>query len=214
MTGLNPPTRGRPRINPLPLPQAVSVIQDDDDLSSLVDAPDEAPSERMQARPAMREEDSRARAARRALEIRDHLRGDEAPEALWEFDLPAGIVPDGWVYEWKTYEVYGARNLTHEVELAQSGWDAIPASRHPEMMPQGGDYKTIDRKGQRLMEIPKEIYSARKLQEQREARKQVSDKEESLGATPDGQMQRQKSNGESLVKIGKGYEPIQIPEIV
>ena len=50
--------------------------------------------ERPSMRPAMPEEDPRARAAARAAQLRDHV-GD-LDEGTDEFYIPPSMVPDGW----------------------------------------------------------------------------------------------------------------------
>ena len=129
-------------------------------------------------------EDPRARAARRASELRDH-RG-EWTEGQDSFAIDPRIIPDGWSYEWKVQSVLGARTASKEIEQMRSGWEPVPASRHPELMPRGWTGSCIERDGQMLMERPKEITDEAKERDIYNARKQVRDKEQQIMAAPAG----------------------------
>lgn len=157
-----------------------------------------------------REEDSRTRAARRALELKEHL-GGSMDEGTDKFYIDPKTIPDGWSYEWKTLAVLGKENPSYQVAVAQRGWEAVPRSRHPEMMP--GNYRgeTIEREGMILMERPLEITKEVQAAEYRKARGQVKGKEEQLGMSPSGQFERS-NKGDSMVKVNKSYESIKIPE--
>jgi len=167
-------------------------------------------------RPQMRpeatsvEESPRDRAARKAAELRAHRNG-EMDDGTDEFFVEPGIIPDGWTYEWKTKTILGAEDPAHQVKLARDGWEAVPASRHPEMMPAGYKGVEITRKGMVLMERPSEITEEVRTLELRRARLQVRAKEEQLSAAPAGHFERS-NKGNELSKIKKGYEAMPIPE--
>ena len=170
-----------------------------------------------QVRPAMRpgtgpveEESPRERAARKAAELRAHRNGD-LDDGTDEFFVEPGIIPDGWTYEWKTKTVLGAEDPAHQVKLARDGWEAVPASRHPDMMPAGYKGVEITRKGMVLMERPSEITDEVRQMENRRARLQVRAKEEQLAAAPAGHFERS-NKGNDLAKVKKGYEAMPIPE--
>tara|TARA_R110000868_G_scaffold87298_8_gene244319 strand:- start:1257 stop:1814 length:558 start_codon:yes stop_codon:yes gene_type:complete len=175
----------------------------------LAEAMNEAPNEA--PRPAMREElrseSSQDRAARRAAELRGHL--GEMDEGTDKFYVPPDIIPDGWTYEWKRMTIYNQADPSHQVQLARMGWEAVPTSRHPEMMPMSGDHPYIARDGMILMERPTEIVNEARAASLREARMQVRHKEEQIAGTPDGTMTR--DHARVKPKISKGYEPIPIP---
>jgi hypothetical protein len=154
------------------------------------------------------EEDPVARAARRAAELRSH---DDMTETTDEYFIEPGIIPQGWSYEWKRKTVLGAEDPAHQVALARRGWEIVPASRHPEMMPLGYTGVEITRKGMVLMERPLEITEEVRAAELRKARLQVRAKEEQLTAAPQGQFERS-NKGNDLVKVKKGYEAMPIPE--
>jgi len=155
-------------------------------------------------------ENPRDRAARRAAELREH-RG-AMDEGTDEFYIPLDIIPDGWDYEWKRKLLLGQEDPAYQVQLARNGWEAVPADRHPEMMPSTGNFAVIERKGMILMERPKEITDEVRAADLRRARQQVRQKEEQLNSAPDGTLQRKKSDGSSLASVKKSYEAIPIPE--
>lgn len=160
------------------------------------------------SRPAVREDDPRARAKKRAEELRAHL-GD-IDEGTDDFYVDAESIPDGWTYEWKRHTVYGQEDPAYQVQLAREGWAPVPASRHPAMMPAGFKEAVILRKGCILMECPTEIVMERRSIELRKARDQVRHKEAQIAGTPEGTMTRDHARVKPSIK--KGYEPIPIPD--
>ena len=159
-------------------------------------------------RPAMRDEDPRTAAKRRADEIRGHLGGlDEGTD---EFYIDPAAIPDGWTYEWKRNLTMGAEDPSYQVALRRSGWAPVPASRHPEMMPSGETSAIVSRKGMILMERPTEIVEERRAIEKKRAQDQVRAKEAQLSGTPDGTLTR--DDPRVKPKIKKSFEPMQIPE--
>ena len=156
-------------------------------------------------RPSLREESTRDAAKRRAAELRAH--SSEVTDASSDkFYIPPEAIPDGWHYEFKMHTVYGQENPTYQIQLAREGWTAVPASRHPEMMPLGSTEQTILRDGLILMECPSEIVEERRASELRKARMQVRVKEQQLSGAPDGHFERNKP------QIKKAYSPVEIPE--
>ena len=137
----------------------------------------------------VKSDDPRARAERRAAEIKAN-RGDVDLDSIDEFYIDASIIPDGWSYEWKRHTLLGREDPSYQVSLARAGWEAVPANRHPEMMPVGSNSQTIERKGMILMELPKEISDERRARERRKAVDQVRAKEAQLSGTPDGTLTR------------------------
>lgn len=168
-----------------------------------------APS-RPEKRPTMREEDPRARAARRAAELRDHHNGD-MDDGVDEFYIDPADIPEGWSYEWKRRTVLGAEDPAYQVALARAGWEPVPTSRHPSYMPMGGDYPFIERKGMILMERPLEITEDARNAELRKARMQVRQKEAQLNSAESGHFERTNKD-QSLVKVKKSYESIPVPD--
>ena len=66
--------------------------------------------------------------------------------------------PDGWDYQWKRRSVYNQEDPAYQVELARQGWEAVPLSRHSEMMPRGWSGQTIEVEGMTLMERPADLH--------------------------------------------------------
>jgi len=210
-TLVRPARRGRPvRVKPAaPQSQAEAVFGDIqvNTAPAVPEAPVAAP-ERPAMRPTMREEDPRARAARRAAELRGHL-GD-LDEGTDEFYIDPDSVPDGWSYEWKRKTVFGAEDPAYSVAVARRGWEAVPADRHPEMMPRGMTAATIERKGMVLMERPKEITNEVRDNDKRAARRAIQAKEEQLRNAPQGQFER--DHPQVRPRLNKSYEPMPVPD--
>lgn len=160
------------------------------------------------ARQAAREEDPRMRAAARAEEIRKHRSGQNLDE-LDRFKIETSVIPDGWTYEWKRRTLLGKEDPAYQVELARQGWESVPLSRHPEMMPPDWAHGTIERDGMILMERPSELTSEARDVELRRAKNQVRAKEQQLGSAPDGQFGRDHQQVRPSIK--KGYEPMPVP---
>ena len=160
--------------------------------------------------PKPREEDPRVRAARRAMELREQASSDD-DDGVDKFYIDPKLIPDGWSYEWKTYTVLGKENPSYQVAMAHMGWEAVPRSRHPELMPINYQGETIEREGMILMERPLEITQEAKARDLRLARAQVRGKEEQLGGAPAGQFERD-NKGAPLVNVKKSFENIPIPK--
>ena len=156
-----------------------------------------------------REEDPRTRAARRAMELREHL--GSMDDGVDKFYIDPKIIPDGWSYEWKRHTLLGKEDPSYEVAVAQKGWEPVPRSRHAFMMPDNYRGETIEREGMILMERPQEITDEAKAIELRKAKTQVRDKEIQLGAAPAGQFERG-THPNTQPRINKTFEAIPIPE--
>ena len=158
---------------------------------------------------AAKDEDPRARAERRAAEIKAN-RGDVDLDSIDEFYIDPAIIPDGWSYEWKRHTLLGREDPSYQVSLARAGWEAVPAKRHPEMMPLNSTAIIIERKGMILMERPQSLTNEARDVELRRARNQVRAKEQQLASTPDGTMTRDHARVRPNVK--KSFEPMPVPE--
>lgn len=167
-------------------------------------------STRPDPRRDMRPEDSRARAEARAAELLDH--GVMDAQTNDDFAVDPRLVPDGWSYEWKRRTVLNQEDPAYQVSLAQGGWEAVPADRHPELMPEGWTGKVIDRKGMVLMERPAKITEMVRKRDHRNALEPVIAMEEKLAGVQPGQFERKGAKGESMVKVGRSYEPMQVPD--
>jgi len=163
---------------------------------------------REEKRAAPREEDPRARAERRAAEIRQHLKGDSS-EGVDRFYIDPAVIPDGWSYEWKRKTIWGKEDPAHEVELMRKGWEPVPATRHPEMMPKG-NWQTIERDGMILMERPKVLTDDAHNANLKNARLQVRAKEAQLNQAPDGTFDRDDPRVKPSIK--KSFQAMPISE--
>lgn len=159
--------------------------------------------------PKPREEDPRARAARRALELREQTSSDD--DGVDKFYIDPKAIPDGWSYEWKSFTVLGKENPSYQVAMAHKGWESVPRTRHPHMMPHNYQGETIEREGMILMERPLEITQEAKARDLRIARSQVRGKEEQLGGSAPGTFDRD-NKGQPLVNVKKSFEHMKIPE--
>lgn len=198
--------RGRPpkvRVDPAVEAERAEITEK---LSQIAMSRADFESERPAMRPPMRSEDPRAAAARRAAEIRGHI--GTLDEGTDSFACPPA--PEGWTYEWKRKTVLGQEDPAYQVHLARTGWEPVPTSMHPEMMPGQGNFPNIERKGMALMMRPASITEEVREIENRKARSQVRAKEQQLNNAPDGTFERNNKDS-SLAKIKKSYESIPVP---
>ena len=143
------------------------------------------------------------RAKKRLLEIREGMPdGGENRDKFW-----APLPPSGWDYQWKRKLIYGMEDPSYQVELARNGWDPVPLSRHPEMMPKGWTGTTIEVDGQVLMERPMVLTQEARLRESRAARESVLTKEAQLRDTRKGDLGKREVNA-----FSKSREAIAIPD--
>lgn len=181
--------RGRPPKGLFQKRPAEQSVHSEPDISDNVALTEnEAASEAASFRAPMRDDDPRARAKKRADQLRGHL--GEVVDGTDEFYIDPSVIPADWSYQWKRHTIYGAEDPAYQVALARAGWTPVPTSRHPDMMPHDGASQIITRKGCILMEIPKEIEDERRDAELRKAKLQVRHKEAQLSGTPDGTMER------------------------
>jgi hypothetical protein len=158
-------------------------------------------------RSEMRDESPVERAKRRAAEIKQHG-AFSIEDNIDKFYINPDDVPEGWSYEWKRLTLLGKEDPSYQVNLARTGWEAVPAERHPSYMPEG-NFRHIERDGMILMERPKVLTDEARNVESRRARNQVRAKEEQLSSTPSGTMTREHQNVRPTVK--KSYSPIPVP---
>ncbi len=146
----------------------------------------------------------------RAREILEGTNGS-IDDGSDKFYIDPGSIPQGWTYEWKTRTVYNQENPAYQVALARTGWEPVPLSRHPEMMPLGHPGHTIERDGQVLMQRPQEITDMVIRRDKQRARDQVKIKETEISGAPQGQFARD-NKGTPLANVKKGYAPITVPD--
>jgi hypothetical protein len=184
------------------------------------DAGDAAPVEREAVPPVrealrgdQREETSRERAEREGREI---LARTSQQDTDFHDDFAIermGVYPpDGWEYQWKTRTVLGAENPGEMVALEMAGWRAVPAGRHPELMPKGKHYEIIERGGQILMECPKIVTDQQRLREHRKALERLAINQQRLGQPAHGFQRNDGKHAGAQPSINKSYEPIPVPK--
>lgn len=124
-----------------------------------------------------------------------------------KFAVPPEKIPIGTSYEWKTKTVFGQTNTSYETFLRAQGWEPVPSSRHPDMMPEGYD-GPVEIDGMVLCERPMELTREAMQEDFRNAREAVQVKEQQLYGTPDGQFQRHRANGSNdFIQVNRSVEP-------
>lgn len=153
------------------------------------------------SRPAS-SEDSRARAEARIRAIRGNpdLAGGER-DKYW-----APPPPDGWDYQWKLKSVLNQDDVDRIRQNELNGWEAVPLSRHPELMPRGWQGNTIEVGGLVLMERPLIFTEEAKAEERRMAREAVLMKEAQMREGRAGDLGRREVN-----RFSKTRAPIDVP---
>lgn len=145
---------------------------------------------------------SLARAEARLREIRQNLpEGGALRDKFWAPDAPPGFT-----YEWKVRTVLNEEQSSYLVELQRNGWDAVPLSRHPEMMPSGWKGSTIEVEGLVLMERPTVLIDEDREMERRAAREAVFTKEQQLRSGRDNDLGRREVH-----TLSKSRAPIAVP---
>ena len=146
------------------------------------------------------------------------VRIDDERQAVLEEEgdmlhIPPELIPDGMRYNWKTISVLGQPQARRFGRYQATGWEPVPASRHPGLFTPKGYEGEIEYDGLVLMEKPEEMCRQTEAREFAKARQQVQAKEQQLrggdvGTTLDS---RHKTALRSN-KINKSFERIDIPE--
>jgi len=150
------------------------------------------------------------RARRRAMEIMQTATFESVGEN--KFDIPLNLIPDGWDYMWVRASTYGRTDAAFGADNMKNrratGWEPVPASRHPELLPsdQADRSGYIEREGLILMERPLIISETARKRDEMQARRQMKDKETELGLAGANEGERLRS------KIEQSVEPLSIPE--
>lgn len=97
-------------------------------------------------------------------------------------NVPVELIPEGWDYQWNTVTVYGNADiaLRHSNRMYANGWRPVPASRHPGRWTAMGHKGDILVEGLRLEERPRVMTEDARAADERKARRQISDRNESL----------------------------------
>lgn len=132
------------------------------------------------------------------------FKGAEMPN---KFEVAKSDIPAGMSYQWNNHSIFGQEQHAYSAFMEQQGWEPVPASRHPHLMPTGYEGPIIV-DGQILMERPTELTLEALQEELDRARGEVRLKEEQLGATPQGTMPRSRDNGTNeFIRVSKEIEP-------
>ena len=146
---------------------------------------------------------SLARAEARLREVRQNLPvGGDNRDKFW-----APPPPPGWDYQWKRRTIYNQEDPSYQVELIRNGWEAVPLSRHPEMMPNGWKGNTIEVEGQVLMERPKVLTDEARRLENIAAKEAVMTKEAQMRSGNANDLGKREVH-----RFSKSREAIPIPD--
>jgi len=148
-------------------------------------------------------EQSRARAEARIRAIRGNpdLANGTDRDKYW-----APPPPDGFDYQWKLKSVLNQDDNDRIRQNELNGWEEVPLSRHPELMPKGWKGETIEVGGLVLMERPKVFTDEARAAERQAAREAIITKE--------NQMRDGRSNDlgrREVQKFNKSYDRITVP---
>jgi len=147
--------------------------------------------------------DSMARAEARIRAIRgnpDLANGTER-DKYW-----APPPPDGWDYQWKLKSVLNQDDIDRIRQNEMNGWEPVPLTRHPELMPRGWKGDTIEVGGLVLMERPMMFTQEAREEERRAAREAVVTKEAQMREGRSGDLGRREVN-----RFSKTRAPIDVP---
>jgi hypothetical protein len=106
------------------------------------------------------------------------------------FYFPLDKIPEGSSYEWKRYTVMGQEDPFYIAAMREQGWEAVDPKRHLDLLPPGYKEPHIIKDGLILMERPVELTNEARTEMRSNARRQVREAEQRLGATPDGTLTR------------------------
>lgn len=148
-------------------------------------------------------------------EVRDpnrqtrNRRRRDAPDV---FKVAKASIPEGSSYEWKSIAVKGKPSDSHQVNLRENGWRPVPASRHPELLPDGYKGSAIIKDEMMLMERPDYLTDEARQEDYDLAREQVLIKEQALSDTPSGTFTRAHPSARAQTGIRVTHEPMAIPD--
>jgi hypothetical protein len=127
------------------------------------------------------------------------------------FDVPAEIIPDGMVYEWKAAEVLGMphRQQGSVLEAERNGWKSVPASRHPGFWTPKDYDGPILVQGLQLMELPDHLAYNRHRMNYLMAKQRRGEAERSLSVAPAGTGPRDHPQVRPQVRTTREAMPIE-----
>jgi hypothetical protein len=147
--------------------------------------------------------DSKARAEARIRAIRGNpdLANGADRDKYW-----APPAPEGWDYQWKLKSVLNQDDIDRIRQNEMNGWEAVPLSRHPELMPRGWKGETIEVGGLVLMERPLIFTQEAREEERRAAREAVFTKESQMKEGRGGDLGPRQVN-----RFSKTHSRIDVP---
>jgi hypothetical protein len=148
--------------------------------------------------------DSKARAEARIRALRgnpDLIDGGGERDKYW-----APPAPEGWDYQWKLKSVMGQDDIDRIRSIELAGWEPVPLSRHPELMPKNWKGETIEVGGLVLMERPKMFTDEARQEEARAAREAVLTREAQMKDGRAGDLGRRE-----VQRFSKSHERIAVP---
>jgi len=98
------------------------------------------------------------------------------------FDIPKGMIPDLWEYQWNAVSVAGNSEVLLDTNhmMFQNGWRPVPAERYAGTLVPRGSKGNIIRGQQMLMERPKALCDEARAEDIRNAQQLISDRNEAL----------------------------------
>ena len=137
---------------------------------------------------------SQAEAAR--PQVRERKRkGGSTVDRFW---VPPGMIPEGQSWEWKRTTTFGKGDAAYDAFLMDQGWLPVDQSRYPNF--------PMQRDGMILMERPIELTREAQMEDRRNARDAVVQKERQLYEAGKGEFERKG------VQVSRSYEaPTSIP---
>ena len=128
------------------------------------------------------------------------------------FYVPPEEIPDGMIYQWWTKEVWGASSqapIGRVLDAERTGWQFVPASRHPgRWMPAGYD-GNIEHGGMVLMELPEAAAYNRARAQYLLATRTKAGSLERLNRAPDGTGPRTHPGVRPSVSISREAMPVE-----
>lgn len=126
--------------------------------------------------------------------------------------IPKELIPDGMRYNWKTISVLGQQQNRRYGRYQATGWEPVPATRHPGLFTPKGYEGEIEYDGLILMEKPEELCQQTEAREYLKARQQVQAKEQQLrGGDLGTSLDSRHKTALRSNRINKTYEKIDIP---
>lgn len=130
-----------------------------------------------------------------------------------KFYIDPSIIPDGMTYEYKRLTYGGKEDRDHQIDLADNGWEPVPADRHPELT--GAKVRTLKhdpgaemilKGGLVLMERPKELTQEARAEDAQVTRLRKDTQFRRLHETQKGQLDR------TVKTVSRNYEAMEVPD--